>query len=46
MSYGRIRIQALIRSRRTIDPAALTDPDTPLESLAGKPTTGSEKQRA
>jgi 3-phenylpropionate/trans-cinnamate dioxygenase ferredoxin reductase subunit len=39
-------IQALIRSRRTIDAAALTDPDTPLESLAGEPTTGGEEQRA
>jgi 3-phenylpropionate/trans-cinnamate dioxygenase ferredoxin reductase subunit len=34
------QIQALIRSRRTIDVAALTDPGTPLESLAGKATTG------
>ncbi|MGZ6589693.1 MAG: NAD(P)/FAD-dependent oxidoreductase, partial [Solirubrobacteraceae bacterium] len=33
-------IQTLIRSRRAIDPAALTDPDTPLESLASEPTTG------
>ncbi|HEU4974172.1 MAG TPA: FAD-dependent oxidoreductase [Baekduia sp.] len=33
-------VQALIRSRRTIDRAALTDPDTPLESLAGPATTG------
>ena len=39
-------VQALIRSRRAIDPAALTDPDTPLESLAGEPTTGTEEQRA
>ena len=28
-------VQALIRSRRQVDVAALTDPDTPLESLAG-----------
>ena len=34
-------IRALIRSRRAIDPAALTDPVTPLESLAGEPATGS-----
>ncbi len=30
-------VQALIRSRRKIDPAALRDRDTPLESLAGDP---------
>jgi hypothetical protein len=29
-----IVIQALIRSRRAIGPAALADPDTSLESLA------------
>jgi 3-phenylpropionate/trans-cinnamate dioxygenase ferredoxin reductase component len=28
-------VQAIIRSRRQVDVAALTDPDTPLESLAG-----------
>jgi 3-phenylpropionate/trans-cinnamate dioxygenase ferredoxin reductase component len=28
-------VQTLIRSRQTVDVAALTDPDTPLESLAG-----------
>jgi 3-phenylpropionate/trans-cinnamate dioxygenase ferredoxin reductase subunit len=28
-------IQALVRSRQPVDPAALADPDTPLESLAG-----------
>jgi 3-phenylpropionate/trans-cinnamate dioxygenase ferredoxin reductase subunit len=39
-------IQALIRSRREIDVAAVTDPDTPLASLAGEPATGSEEQRA
>ena len=32
-------VQALIRSRRTVDPAALSDPDTPLDSLAGDPST-------
>jgi NADPH-dependent 2,4-dienoyl-CoA reductase/sulfur reductase-like enzyme len=31
-------VQALIRSRRQIDSAALTDADTPLESLAGQAT--------
>ncbi len=30
-------VQALIRSRRRVDLAALTDPDTPLDSLAGGP---------
>jgi 3-phenylpropionate/trans-cinnamate dioxygenase ferredoxin reductase subunit len=33
-------VQALIRSRREIDVAALTDPGTPLESLAGEASTG------
>jgi 3-phenylpropionate/trans-cinnamate dioxygenase ferredoxin reductase subunit len=28
-------VQALIRSRRQVDPGALSDPDTPLESLIG-----------
>jgi|GEM_PF-4542859 len=32
-------VQALIRSRLPIDRAALTDRDTPLDSLAGEPTT-------
>ena len=31
-------VQALIRSRRPVDAAALRDPDTPLESLAGEPS--------
>ena len=35
------RVQALIRSRRVIDVTALTDPDTPLDSLVGEPTTPS-----
>ena len=34
-------VQALIRSAQAIDVAALTDADTPLESLAAKPTSGS-----
>jgi 3-phenylpropionate/trans-cinnamate dioxygenase ferredoxin reductase component len=34
-------VQALIRSRREVDVAALADPDTPLDSLVGEPTTGS-----
>ncbi len=34
-------VQALIRSRRAVDVATLTDPDTPLGSLAGQLTTGS-----
>ncbi len=34
-------VQALIRSRRTVDVAALSDADTPLESLVGELTTGS-----
>jgi 3-phenylpropionate/trans-cinnamate dioxygenase ferredoxin reductase component len=33
-------VQTLIRSRRAIDVADLTDPDTPLDSLVGEPTTG------
>jgi 3-phenylpropionate/trans-cinnamate dioxygenase ferredoxin reductase subunit len=32
-------VQAIIRSRRRIDVAELTDPDTPLESLAGEHST-------
>jgi 3-phenylpropionate/trans-cinnamate dioxygenase ferredoxin reductase component len=32
-------VQALIRSRRPVDAAALTDPDTPLESLVPEPAT-------
>ena len=31
-------VQALIRSRRQVDVGALTDADTPLESLAGEVT--------
>lgn len=31
-------VQALIRSDRAIDPAALADPDTPLDALAAEPT--------
>jgi hypothetical protein len=34
-------VQALIRSRQPVEVGALTDPDTPLESLAREPTTGS-----
>jgi hypothetical protein len=35
-------VQALIRSRQTVDVRALTDPDTPLETLvAGAAVTGS-----
>ncbi|MGH2886324.1 MAG: oxidoreductase C-terminal domain-containing protein, partial [Solirubrobacteraceae bacterium] len=34
-------VQALIRSRQPVDVAALTDPDTPLDSLVGELTTGS-----
>ncbi len=30
-------VQALIRSRRPVDVGALTDPDTPLDSLHGEP---------
>jgi 3-phenylpropionate/trans-cinnamate dioxygenase ferredoxin reductase component len=32
-------VQALIRSRRAIGVTDLTDPDTPLDSLVGEPTT-------
>jgi 3-phenylpropionate/trans-cinnamate dioxygenase ferredoxin reductase component len=32
-------VQALIRSRRQVDAAALRDTDTPLESLAGQPAS-------
>jgi len=32
-------VQALIRSRRPVDAAALIDPDTPLESLVAEPAT-------
>jgi hypothetical protein len=32
-------VQALIRSRRTIDPEMLRDLDTPLEALAGELAT-------
>jgi hypothetical protein len=28
-------VQALIRSRQAVDAAALSDPDTPLQALAG-----------
>jgi 3-phenylpropionate/trans-cinnamate dioxygenase ferredoxin reductase component len=35
------QVQALIRSRRTVDRAALADPGTPLDSLAGEASTGS-----
>ena len=31
------KVQALIRSHHTVDPAALRDPHRPLESLAGEP---------
>jgi 3-phenylpropionate/trans-cinnamate dioxygenase ferredoxin reductase subunit len=34
-------VQTLIGSRQAVDVAALTDPDTPLDSLIGEPTTGS-----
>jgi 3-phenylpropionate/trans-cinnamate dioxygenase ferredoxin reductase component len=34
-------VQALIRSRRPVEVARLTDPDTPLESLAGQLSSGS-----
>jgi 3-phenylpropionate/trans-cinnamate dioxygenase ferredoxin reductase component len=34
-------VQALIRSRRPVDAAVLSDPDTPLESLAAHPDTAS-----
>jgi 3-phenylpropionate/trans-cinnamate dioxygenase ferredoxin reductase subunit len=39
-------VQALIRSRRAIDVAALTDPGTPLESLAEAVTAEAEERRA
>ena len=32
-------VQALIRSRQAVDAAALSDPDTPLESFLGEPAT-------
>jgi len=34
-------IQALIRARKPVEVAALTDPGTPLDHLAGEPTAGS-----
>jgi len=34
------QVQALIRSRRPVDPAALCDPDVPLMSLAGETASG------
>jgi 3-phenylpropionate/trans-cinnamate dioxygenase ferredoxin reductase component len=34
-------VQALIRSRQAVDVAALTDSDTPLDSLVGQPATPS-----
>jgi 3-phenylpropionate/trans-cinnamate dioxygenase ferredoxin reductase subunit len=34
------QIQALIRSRQQVNAAALTDPGTPLDSLAGAPAAG------
>jgi 3-phenylpropionate/trans-cinnamate dioxygenase ferredoxin reductase subunit len=34
-------LQALIRSRQTLDAGALRDPDTPLEALVGAPAAGS-----
>jgi 3-phenylpropionate/trans-cinnamate dioxygenase ferredoxin reductase subunit len=33
-------IQALIRSRRQVDTGALSDPDTPLQSLSGEDDRG------
>jgi 3-phenylpropionate/trans-cinnamate dioxygenase ferredoxin reductase component len=33
-------VQALIRARQPVDAAALADPGTPLESLAGELTPG------
>jgi 3-phenylpropionate/trans-cinnamate dioxygenase ferredoxin reductase subunit len=39
-------IQALIRSRRTIDHGALTDPSTPLEVLAGERGPDAEERGA
>jgi 3-phenylpropionate/trans-cinnamate dioxygenase ferredoxin reductase subunit len=35
-------VQALIRSRETVDPAALADPDTPLAALAGQSAQATE----
>jgi 3-phenylpropionate/trans-cinnamate dioxygenase ferredoxin reductase component len=35
------QVQALIRSRQIVDPAALRDANTPLDSLLAKSTTGS-----
>lgn len=35
-------VQALIRSRRPVEVGALTDPDTPLDSLHGEPGKGSD----
>ena len=32
-------VQALIRSRHAVDVAALSDRDTPLDSLVAQPTT-------
>jgi 3-phenylpropionate/trans-cinnamate dioxygenase ferredoxin reductase subunit len=32
-------VQSLIRSRQAVEPAALTDPDTSLDSLVGEPAT-------
>jgi 3-phenylpropionate/trans-cinnamate dioxygenase ferredoxin reductase component len=37
-------IQALIRSRQAVDRAALTDPQTPLEALAGRVTAAAERK--
>ncbi len=34
------QVQALIRARAQVDPAALTDPGTPLETLTGQLATG------
>jgi 3-phenylpropionate/trans-cinnamate dioxygenase ferredoxin reductase subunit len=34
------QVQALIRSGALVDPVALRDPDTPLETLAGEPARG------
>jgi 3-phenylpropionate/trans-cinnamate dioxygenase ferredoxin reductase component len=36
------QVQALIRSRRPVAVDALTDPDTPLDSLHSEPTNGSD----
>jgi 3-phenylpropionate/trans-cinnamate dioxygenase ferredoxin reductase subunit len=35
-------VQALIRSRRPVEVGALTDPDTPLDSLHGEPIVGAD----